>query len=126
MRAVARATGGGRMPETGATLPGGTAVRLLILTDNHPLLVFGLSFFFQAEDGIRDTSVTGVQTCALPISKHLRVLLPQHRARDLSERVRRGLRRAVRRENREADKRGHRIEVGDGAAAILRDRKSVV
>src|SRR5437762_12768282 len=23
-------------------------------------------FFFQAEDGIRDTSVTGVQTCALP------------------------------------------------------------
>src|SRR5437764_15199632 len=26
-------------------------------------------FFFQAEDGIRDTSVTGVQTCALPISR---------------------------------------------------------
>src|SRR5215210_7287285 len=26
-------------------------------------------FFFQAEDGIRDTSVTGVQTCALPISE---------------------------------------------------------
>src|SRR5437762_5658913 len=26
-----------------------------------------LGFFFQAEDGIRDTSVTGVQTCALPI-----------------------------------------------------------
>src|SRR5437879_11256809 len=26
-----------------------------------------LFFFFQAEDGIRDTSVTGVQTCALPI-----------------------------------------------------------
>src|SRR5437762_5122525 len=26
-----------------------------------------LLFFFQAEDGIRDTSVTGVQTCALPI-----------------------------------------------------------
>src|ERR1017187_347044 len=25
-------------------------------------------FFFQAEDGIRDTSVTGVQTCALPIA----------------------------------------------------------
>src|SRR5437763_8306592 len=25
-------------------------------------------FFFQAEDGIRYTSVTGVQTCALPIS----------------------------------------------------------
>src|SRR5437762_3165235 len=26
-------------------------------------------FFFRAEDGIRDTSVTGVQTCALPISR---------------------------------------------------------
>src|SRR5215510_10995628 len=29
-----------------------------------PLLLF---FFFQAEDGIRDGHVTGVQTCALPI-----------------------------------------------------------
>src|SRR3712207_7708382 len=27
-----------------------------------------LIFFFQAEDGIRDIGVTGVQTCALPIS----------------------------------------------------------
>src|SRR5947207_8696055 len=27
-------------------------------------------FFFQAEDGIRDHCVTGVQTCALPISSH--------------------------------------------------------
>ena len=27
----------------------------------------GFFFFFQAEDGIRDWSVTGVQTCALPI-----------------------------------------------------------
>src|SRR2546429_2862905 len=27
-------------------------------------------FFFQAEDGIRDVAVTGVQTCALPISGH--------------------------------------------------------
>src|SRR2546425_8277947 len=30
------------------------------------LLIF---FFFQAEDGIRDKLVTGVQTCALPISR---------------------------------------------------------
>src|SRR5256886_13634502 len=28
-----------------------------------------LFFFFQAEDGIRDLTVTGVQTCALPISR---------------------------------------------------------
>src|SRR3712207_8925125 len=27
-----------------------------------------MGFFFQAEDGIRDIGVTGVQTCALPIS----------------------------------------------------------
>src|SRR2546429_2484077 len=27
----------------------------------------GVTFFFQAEDGIRDVAVTGVQTCALPI-----------------------------------------------------------
>src|SRR5256886_4301914 len=33
-----------------------------------------LFFFFQAEDGIRDLTVTGVQTCALPIST---VSLPQ-------------------------------------------------
>src|SRR6266511_5223264 len=30
------------------------------------MLIF---FFFQAEDGIRDFHVTGVQTCALPISE---------------------------------------------------------
>src|SRR5687768_18087150 len=35
-----------------------------------------LSFFFQAEDGIRDVAVTGVQTCALPILK-----LPAQRLR---------------------------------------------
>src|SRR3989441_3626753 len=29
---------------------------------------FSIFFFFQAEDGIRDKLVTGVQTCALPIS----------------------------------------------------------
>src|SRR2546430_5661156 len=34
----------------------------------HGDLLF-LFFFFQAEDGIRDLTVTGVQTCALPISR---------------------------------------------------------
>src|SRR2546421_8701522 len=34
-------------------------------------------FFFQAEDGIRDLIVTGVQTCALPISERVRHLLPR-------------------------------------------------
>src|SRR5205809_3309119 len=36
---------------------------------NDPPLAFRCVFFFQAEDGIRDVAVTGVQTCALPISK---------------------------------------------------------
>src|SRR5207248_8330933 len=31
-------------------------------------ILFYCIFFFQAEDGIRDRTVTGVQTCALPIS----------------------------------------------------------
>src|SRR5215213_8886940 len=34
-------------------------------------MFFSSFFFFQAEDGIRDWSVTGVQTCALPISRRL-------------------------------------------------------
>src|SRR5947209_16513721 len=31
-------------------------------------MLYSFIFFFQAEDGIRDIGVTGVQTCALPIS----------------------------------------------------------
>src|SRR3712207_6910523 len=31
------------------------------------LFLYSFFFFFQAEDGIRDIGVTGVQTCALPI-----------------------------------------------------------
>src|SRR5438876_1051723 len=40
--------------------------RLLVICKN------AYFFFFQAEDGIRDGRVTGVQTCALPIYKVLR------------------------------------------------------
>src|SRR2546430_8735300 len=39
------------------------------MVDQRKLIVFTVFvFFFQAEDGIRDLTVTGVQTCALPIS----------------------------------------------------------
>src|SRR2546430_4008066 len=58
-----------------------------------------LVFFFQAEDGIRDLTVTGVQTCALPIYfidetkvAHLRRLLPP---------------------------RGNAIEIGAGSGRLL-------
>src|SRR2546430_8883292 len=39
-------------------------IRLIYPCNRHCELLF---FFFQAEDGIRDLTVTGVQTCALPI-----------------------------------------------------------
>ena len=39
------------------------------------LFLFSFFFFFQAEDGIRDWSVTGVQTCALPICEDVLLIL---------------------------------------------------
>src|SRR2546430_11462964 len=36
------------------------------------------TFFFQAEDGIRDLTVTGIQTCALPISLFQTLVRPGH------------------------------------------------
>src|SRR5688572_29804121 len=39
----------------------------LILSLHRTRVCQVCSFFFQAEDGIRDLTVTGVQTCALPI-----------------------------------------------------------
>src|SRR2546422_10004971 len=44
--------------------------------DGGLLLFF---FFFQAEDGIRDVAVTGVQTCALRICRHPRPSRPVQR-----------------------------------------------
>ena len=41
-------------------------VRYVRVSD-HDILCNNDIFFFQAEDGIRDYKVTGVQTCALPI-----------------------------------------------------------
>src|SRR5439155_13086726 len=48
--------------------------------------IFIFIFFFQAEDGIRDGHVTGVQTCALPISllffiEQLRQLLSRKKSK---------------------------------------------
>src|SRR2546426_6825988 len=37
-------------------------------------MCFLVVFFFQAEDGIRDYKVTGIQTCALPISRQAQPL----------------------------------------------------
>src|SRR5688572_30885126 len=45
-----------------------------------------LLFFFQAEDGIRDLTVTGVQTCALPICADTRKAANHLRAADVLRR----------------------------------------
>src|SRR2546425_6227126 len=45
-------------------IPGGLALARKLVC-----VVSRVFFFFQAEDGIRDKLVTGVQTCALPISR---------------------------------------------------------
>ena len=50
--------------------PNGTDTVMLYSIDLKDRVEFKVNDpegFFQAEDGIRDTSVTGVQTCALPI-----------------------------------------------------------
>src|SRR2546430_13396500 len=45
------------------------------------MFLYIVFFFFQAEDGIRDLTVTGVQTCALPISPRSRAGMWSRRAR---------------------------------------------
>src|SRR5438093_13689157 len=72
-------------------------------------------FFFQAEDGIRDWSVTGVQTCALPIYAFWQVAgfdsgdLPECVAAMAGERLERacsGKRSEERRVGKESNSRG--------------------
>src|SRR2546427_8629068 len=52
--------------------------------------MFFFVFFFQAEDGIRDLTVTGVQTCALPISGQTTKFWVPKQARVLLDAKRRG------------------------------------
>src|SRR5437762_7259596 len=86
-------------------------------------------FFFQAEDGIRDTSVTGVQTCALPISRNSHAILPARPSGDKSSDVAchapaHGLGAAL---SPKAFRRGAKRSRGNGKnVVVFRDRKSVV
>src|SRR2546430_4671865 len=91
-------------------------------------------FFFQAEDGIRDLTVTGVQTCALPISG--RTIPQEDRARARWERSvhRAGGRRRraggahrrgrAAREQRPELHRGEAVHRGGAGGGPLPDRKS--
>src|SRR2546425_1745500 len=89
--------------------------------------LIGIFFFFQAEDGIRDKLVTGVQTCALPISSRTssRILVGRELVLDvLPERSlqRVGLRIALL-----EDDKGFRLdELVLVFGSDHRDRKSVV
>src|SRR5256886_11299620 len=42
--------------------------QMIVISLGRQAISLPFLFFFQAEDGIRDLTVTGVQTCALPIS----------------------------------------------------------
>src|SRR5437016_10671273 len=61
-------------------------------------------FFFQAEDGIRDWSVTGVQTCALPIFTRYRKQETTHPISMSSHRIRLTCGQSVRSEERRVGK----------------------
>src|SRR3989442_6006809 len=56
-------------------------VSILIAEVSVPSCCF---FFFQAEDGIRDADVTGVQTCALPISSSFTMALRKQLVKELA------------------------------------------
>src|SRR5690349_23771252 len=103
------------------------AVQLRTIRIVFGVLVFCslLIFFFQAEDGIRDLYVTGVQTCALPIYRgEARPRRPALRL-DPAQAGRGG---SPARPHARPRRRG----AGEGAEALLpaaragRDRKSVV
>src|SRR5437868_11054648 len=53
-------------------------------------MIYYLFFFFQAEDGIRDRNVTGVQTCALPILVHAGTCVNQKPIVKKGQHVKRG------------------------------------
>src|SRR5256885_8437561 len=55
---------------------------------HHARVLGGCVFFFQAEDGIRDYKVTGVQTCALPIFLYKLVQQLQGPSNPTAEQVR--------------------------------------
>src|SRR6266536_4294947 len=78
-----------------------------------------LYFFFQAEDGIRDPLVTGVQTCALPISGC--------RARDGRESPARGEKRRPARRDSEIGRAScrERVEISVVAGSLKRKRGKI-
>src|SRR5256886_9488309 len=82
-------------------------------------------FFFQAEDGIRDLTVTGVQTCALPISVSGIAIISHRRSiRDYNDVQAFNLLRLHR--DRTPGRHCHHRHPRGAVIAGLEDRKSVV
>src|SRR5687768_18095994 len=87
--------------------------------------IFCFFFFFQAEDGIRDVAVTGVQTCALPILTQINPTLPQElqrilmqameKDRDLRFQTANDLKTALKRLKRDLDSGGRRAADASGS-----------
>src|ERR1041385_9489369 len=69
----------------------------------------GACIFFQAEDGIRDVAVTGVQTCALPICRAEPIDAERYAAKGALAEFRTALEAAL-------------VELGSATPAVLRDR----
>src|SRR2546430_3113799 len=76
--------------------------RLSLFCIYRYVYIFVFFFFFQAEDGIRDLTVTGVQTCALPILFTLRAKSPFRRPQGIFQR---GPAREDRRRQRSEERR---------------------
>src|SRR5258708_26177223 len=88
------------------------------------------TFFLKAEDGIRDDLVTGVQTCALPISPRLNLSVMRSAIRAISVYTRSRAPEEFGPVAAASDARSSRVSgipaVSAAASSPRRDRKSVV
>src|SRR4051794_41886709 len=86
--------------------------------------VFLFFFFFQAEDGIRDGRVTGVQTCALPISCRPAELVSLGAAHRVTRAVcTRRWSPATSSQHRSEERRvGERVEISVGAGSLKKKK----
>src|SRR6266545_7485858 len=89
------------LPRSGCT----ACVSLSLAFFVEPAAELTSIFFFQAEDGIRDKLVTGVQTCALPIWVEREELLGRQRARRREQRRLKQLREGTHDGSRSGERR---------------------
>src|SRR5256886_8567916 len=106
-----------RMSRSNGTSPVPTVTKIIVTR----------VFFFQAEDGIRDLTVTGVQTCALPISERYVAAHPGDPEGADLDAVRRFAVQELRKEQ-DADLQafGVKFDVYFLESSLYGDRKSVV